>query len=112
MDRIRLGVVSQLEGVGERGGDAVYLVDASDGFFGVPGGAHFSVGVTGVQEATEPCLATVADAFGCGGEEPPYPIQRIAFSASVPEGFVLDPAPDFVEPLVSQPDDMERVCDL
>lgn len=43
-----LEVVSELEGVGERVDGAVYPIDGPDGFFGVPGGADFSVGVAGV----------------------------------------------------------------
>ena len=59
-------VVGELEGVSERDGGPVDLVDASYGFLGVPGGADFSVGVTGVEEATEAGSAPVADTFGSG----------------------------------------------
>ena len=107
-----LEVVGELEGVSERDGGAVDVVDASYGFGGVPGCADFSMWVTGVEEAAEAGAAPVADAFvGCG-EEPAYPIQRVGFAAPVPEGFVLDPATDFVEPLVGEADHMEWVCDL
>ena len=61
-----LEVVGELEGVSERDGGPVDLVDASYGFLGVPGCAHLSVGVTGVEEATEPGSAPVADAFQSG----------------------------------------------
>ena len=37
----------------------------------MPGCADFSVGVTGVEEATQPCAAPVAVTFGGGGEKPP-----------------------------------------
>ena len=55
-----LEVVCELEGVLEAGGGAVDVVDVSDGFLGVPGGADFAVGVTGVEEATEACPTAVA----------------------------------------------------
>jgi len=55
-----------LEGVSERDGGPVDLVDAPYGFLGVPGCADFSVGVAGVEEATQPCPAPVADTFGSG----------------------------------------------
>jgi len=88
------------------------LVDASHGFLGVPGGADFSVGVTGVEEATEAGSAPVADTFGSGCQEASYPIERVSFAAPVPGGFVLDSASYFVESLVRQPDDGEGVCYL
>ena len=42
-------------------------VDVSDGFFRVPGGVYLAVGVTGVEEATQPCLTAVADLVVGGG---------------------------------------------
>ena len=107
-----LEVVSELEGVAERDRDAVDVVDASYCLLGVPGGAYFSVGVAGVEEATEPCPAPVADTFGSRCQQAPYPIQRVAFAASVSEGFVLDSASYFVEPLVGEADYVEWVCYL
>ena len=95
-----LEVVGELQGVAERDGDAVDVVDAPYCLFGVPGGADFSVGVTGVEETTQPCAASVADTFGSSLEETPRSIQWVAFAASVSEGFVLDPCADFVEALV------------
>jgi len=59
-------VVGELEGVSERDGGPVDVVDASHRFLGVPGCTDFSVGVTGVEEATEACPAPVADTFGSG----------------------------------------------
>ena len=44
-----LEVVGELQGVAERDGDAVDVVDAPYCLFGVPGGADFSVGVAGVD---------------------------------------------------------------
>ena len=85
-------VVGALQGASERDGGAVDLVDASNGFLAVPGGAYLAVGITGVEEATEAGSAPVADPFvGCG-EEASYPIQRVSFKAPVPQGFVLDSA--------------------
>ena len=78
-----LEVVCELEGVLESEGGAVDLVDASHGFGCVPGGADLAVGVTSVEEATQPGLTAVADFLGSGGEEAAYPIQRVIFAASV-----------------------------
>ena len=83
-------VVCELEGVSESEGGTLDPVDASDRFLGVPGGAYLPVGVTGVEETTQPCLTAVADPLMRGGEEPAYPIQRVILAASVSEGFVLD----------------------
>ena len=79
-----------MEGVSESEGGTVDPVDASDRFGCVPGGADFAVGVTSVEETTQADLAPVADPLMRSGEEPPYPIQRVIFAASMPEGFVLD----------------------
>ena len=87
-------------------------VDAPDGFLCVPGCAHLPVAVTSIEETTQPCLTAVADLVGSSGEEPAYPIQRVIFAASVPEGFVGDPSSYFVETLVGQADDVEGVCYL
>ena len=67
------------------------------------------MGVTSVEETTQPCLAAVADPLMGGGEEPPYPIQRVILASSMPEGFVLDSSSYFVETLVGQADDVEGV---
>ena len=107
-----LEVVCELEGVLESEGGAVDLVDAPDGFLRVPGCAHFAVGVTSVEESTQPGLTAVADLVVGGGEEPPYPIQRVTFPASVSEGFVGDSSAYFVETLVGEAADTERVCYL
>ncbi len=85
-----LEVVREPDGVSESEGGTVDPVDASDRFLRVPGGADFAVGVTSVEETTQPCLTAVADPLGSGGEEPPYPIQRVILASSMPEGFVLD----------------------
>ena len=84
-----LEVVREPDGVSESKDRTVDPVDASDRFGCVPGGADFAVGVTSVEETTQPGLTAVADPLG-GGEEPPYPIQRVILAASMPEGFVLD----------------------
>ena len=85
-----LEVVCELEGVSESEGGTFDPVDASYRFLGVPGCAYLPVGVTGVEETTQPGLTPVADPLMRGGEEPPYPIQRVILAASVSEGFVLD----------------------
>ena len=71
------------EGVLESEDQSVDPVDVPDGFGGVPGCAHFAVGVAGVEESTQAGFATVADLLMSGTEEPPYPIQRVSFAASV-----------------------------
>ena len=95
-----LEVVCELEGVSESEGGTLDPVDASYRFLRVPGGAHFAVGVTSVEETTQPCLTAVADPLMRSGEEPPYPIEWVSFPASVSEGFVLDSSSYFVETLV------------
>ena len=107
-----LEVVCELEGVSESEGGAVDLVDASHGFLRVPGCAHLPVGVTSIEESAQAGLAAVADLLMSGGEEPPYPIEWVSFPASVSEGFVLDSSAYFVETLVGEAADVERVCYL
>ena len=82
--------VCELEGVSESKGGTVDPVDASYRFLCVPGGAYLPVGVTGIEESTQPGLTAVADPLMSGGEEAAYPIQRVILAASMPEGFVLD----------------------
>ena len=82
-------VVGELEGVSESEGGTFDPVDASYRLFRVPGGAYLPVGVTSIEETTQPGLTPVADLVVSGGEEPPDPIQRVIFAASVSEGFVL-----------------------
>ena len=76
-------VVCELEGVSESKDRSVDPVDASYRFLGVPGCADFAVGVTGIEETTQPCLTPVADPLMRGGEEAAYPIQRVILAASV-----------------------------
>ncbi len=95
-----LEAVCELEGVPESKGGTVDPVDAPYRFLRVPGGAHFAVGVTGIEETTQPGLTAVADPLMRSGEEPPYPIQRVILAASMPEGFVLGAASYLVESLV------------
>ena len=76
-------VVCELEGVLESEGGTLDPVDASYRFLRVPGCADFAVGVTGIEETTQPGLTAVADPLMRGGEEPPYPIQRVILAASV-----------------------------
>ena len=90
-----------MEGVSESKHRSVDPVDASYRFLCVPSGAHLPVGITSIEETTQPGLTAVADLLMRGGEEAAYPIQRVIFAASMPEGFVLDPSAYFVEPLVS-----------
>ena len=56
-----LEVVREPDGVSESEGGTVDPVDASDRFGCVPGCADFAVGVTSVEETTQPCLTAVAD---------------------------------------------------
>ena len=93
-------VVCELEGVSESKDRSVDPVDASYRFGCVPGGAHLPVGVTSIEESTQPGLTAVADPLMRGGEEAAYPIQRVILAASVSQGFVLDSSSYFVETLV------------
>ena len=78
-----LEVVCELEGVSESKDRSVDPVDASYRFLGVPGGAYLPVGVTSVEESTQPGLTPVADFVVGSGEEAAYPIQRVILAASV-----------------------------
>ena len=82
-----LQVVRELEGVSDSEDRFVDPVDVSDGFLRVPGGADFAVGVAGVEETTQPCLAPFADAFVGGGEEASYPIERVSLCGLGVRGF-------------------------
>ena len=62
-----LEVVCELEGVSESKDRSVDPVDAPYRFLCVPGGAYLPVGVTGIEEATQPCLTAVADLVVGGG---------------------------------------------
>ena len=85
-----LEVVCELEGVSESKDRTLDPVDAPYRFGCVPGCAYLPVGVTGIEEATQPCLTAVADPLMRGGEEAAYPIQRVILAASVSQGLVLD----------------------
>ena len=87
-----LEVVCEPDGVSESKDRTFDPVDAPYRLFRVPGCAYLPVGVTGIEETTQPCLTPVADPLMGGGEEPPYPIQRVILASSMPEGFVLGAA--------------------
>ena len=62
-----LEVVCELEGVSESKDRTLDPVDASYRLFRVPGCAHFAVGVTSIEETTQPYLTPVADPLMRGG---------------------------------------------
>ena len=62
-----LEVVCELEGVSESEGGTLDPVDASYRFGCVPGCAYLPVGVTGIEETTQPYLTPVADPLMRGG---------------------------------------------
>jgi hypothetical protein len=56
--------------------------------------------------------AAAAESFIGSGQQPPRPVERVVFAATMPEGLILDPASDPVETLVGEVDEMERISDL
>ena len=82
--RFVLEVVGELEGVSESKDRTVDAVDAPDRLLCVLSGAHLPVGITSIEETTQPGLTAVADLLMRGGEEAAYPIQRVIFAASMP----------------------------
>ena len=71
-----------------------------------------NVGVAGVEQAQQPGPSLVVEAFVGPGQQTPGPIQRVDLAAPMAQSVVLHPASDFVETLVGQPHQMERVGDL
>ena len=86
-------------GVGEVGGEfsevgagelgAVDVIEAAEGFLGVPCQADLAAGVAGCEQAAELGVAAFAEPFMGRNEQPPRPIEGIVFAAAVAEGVVL-----------------------
>lgn len=72
-------------------GRVVDVVDAPDGFLGVPGGADFAVGVAGGEQTAQLGLGAVVKALVCLGEQPPGAVERVSLAATVADDLVLDP---------------------
>lgn len=66
------------------------VVELMHGLFGVPAHAHFSLGVTGLEEPDELRLALFVETLVGLGEQPAAPIERVVLPAPVAEGVVLD----------------------
>ena len=94
------------------GGLVAVCVELPDGLFGMPGGGHFSVGVSGPQQANELLATGVFEPFLGLGEQAPDPIERVGLATTVPERLVLDTPAGFVELGVGVFDDMERIGHL
>ena len=45
-------------------------------------------------------------------DQPPHPIERVVFAATVTQGVVLDPTPGLVDAIVAQADHTERISYL
>jgi hypothetical protein len=86
-------------------------VDRPHHFLGVPGGAHLTSRITGVEEAEQPVAAMVVEPFVGTGQQPAAPVERIVLAAAMTHGLV-DAATDLVELGVGQPQEMKRVGDL
>ena len=112
------GQEASCEVVGEFGGVAlgelrtVDVIEAAEGFFGVPRQAHLAVGVAGGEQAAESGVATFAEAFVGGDQQTSRPIQGIVPAAAAAEGVVLGAPAHLVDAVVGQADDVERVGDL
>ena len=97
-------------GVGEL--RAINVIEAAQGFFGVPRQAHLALGIACGEQTTEFGVGTFAETFMSRNEQPSYPIERVVFAATVAQGVVLDPAARLVDAVVAQTDHMKRVSDL
>ena len=75
-------------------------------FFGVPRQAHLAAGIAGGEQAAELGVATFAEPFVRGDQQPPRTIEGIVFAAAVAQGVVLDPAAHLVDAVVRQADDV------
>jgi hypothetical protein len=90
----------------------VVVVYGSHHFLGVPGGAHFSVRVAGVEQAEQAGAVMVVEAFVGLGQQPPAPVERIALTAPMPDRLVLDPPAALIQLGVGQLAHVERVGHL
>ena len=91
---------------------AVDVIEAAQGFFGVPRQTNLAFGVACGEQTPEFGVGTFAEPFMSRNEQPSYPIERVVFAAAVTQGVVSDPAPCLVNCVVAQTDHMERVSDL
>ena len=83
------------EHLGEvRIGVGIYLADH---LFGVPRRFHLTPGVPSSQQTQQFAATPVVEPFVGFGQQPSDPIQRIVLAAPMPQRFVLDPSPGFVE---------------
>lgn len=82
------------------------------GFFREPCHPHLPVWVTGLEESQQLGLATSVEAFSTLGQQASAAEQRIVLVATMTEGLVLGSAAAFIETLVGQLDDMERIGNL
>ena len=78
----------------------------------MPRQADLAAGIAGGEQAPELGIATLAEPFVRGDQQPPRPIERVVLAAAVAQGLVLDAAADLVEGVVAEPNDVERVRDL
>ena len=108
----RTGSVGEFGGVtlGELG--TVDVIEAAEGFLGVPRQAHLAVGVAGCEQAAESGVAAFAEAFVGGDQQSPRSILGIILAAGGVERVVLSAPSHLVDAPVGQADDMERVGDL
>ena len=78
---------------------------------GMPRDEHLVVAFVGGDGAVEPGALPVGEPVLAAAQDVPDPVQRVTGAAAVPEGLLLDPAPDFVDRVAPELDDVEGVDD-
>ena len=64
------------------------------------------------MQALDAILPVGVEPFVGFGEQPSYPVERVAFATAMSQCLVLDAASDLVQTLVGQSDHVKRVGDL
>lgn len=96
---------------GERGDDLLGDLAASVALrlVGRPGDGDLPVGVARLQAGVEPGGLLVSEVFVSVRSQPADLVERIIAQPTVAELLLLDAAPDFVDDLRSEPDDVEGI---
>ena len=81
-------------------------------FFGQIRGADFASGITETQAVFDALPTSLAESLVADEQQPPDPIQGVAFAASMTEGVLLDPTPDIVKGDVGEAYGVKVVYDL
>ncbi len=73
------------------------IIERKDELFGLPGCRDMICGITGAQQTEQFFSSLIAQAFLGLGEQAPGSVERVIFSSSVAEQFILDPPSTLVE---------------